>query len=279
MLGFRMEEISELIDNINIITRVNCVLYDRNFRILHNYKDSMCRFCSKVREDEVCQQRCLKSDMQGFAEALKKKGPYRYRCHMGLTETVTPILYEDMVVGFMMVGQNLLQEDAAYVRERVEACADGERKAALLRELDDMRFTTDAELCAMTNVVEMCVSYLYMKKLIRIKETPLPLLLKQHIETHLGESLDVKALCKEFNISKSGLYLVAKEAFGQGVTEYVRQQRMERAKELLAETSAPVSDVADLVGYADTNYFTKVFKKHTSHTPTSWRREAQRIKK
>jgi AraC-like DNA-binding protein len=279
MLGFRMEEISELIDNVNIITRVNCVLYDKDFHILHNSKDSMCRFCSKVREDEACRRRCLESDMRGFTEALKKKGPYRYRCHMGLTETVTPILYEDMVVGFMMVGQNLLREDAERVRANVAACADARRREALLHELSQMRYTTDAELCAMTKVVEMCVSYLYMKKLIRIKETPLPLLLKQYIETHLSEPLDVKSLCREFNMSKSGLYLLSREALGQGVTEYVRERRMERAKELLVETAASVSDVADLVGYGDTNYFTKVFKKHTSFTPSAWRREAQRTKK
>ena len=279
MLGFHMEEISELIDNINIITRVNCVLYDKDFHILHNYKDSMCCFCSKVREDEGCRRRCLESDMRGFAEALKKKGPYRYRCHMGLTETVTPILYEDMVVGYMMVGQNLLREDAERVRAAVRACPNAVHRAELLRELDNMRYTTDAELCAMNKVVEMCVSYLYMKKLIRIKETPLPLLLKQYIETHLADPLDVKSLCREFNMSKSGLYLLAREALGQGVTEYVRERRMERAKELLTETSISVSDVADLVGYGDTNYFTKVFKKHTAHTPSAWRREAQRVKK
>ena len=279
MLGFHMEEISELINNINIITRVNCVLYDKDFHVLHNYKDSMCRFCTKVREDEECRRRCLASDMQGFAGALERKGPYRYRCHMGLTETVTPILYEGMLVGFMMVGQNLMREDLDTVKENIAACKDPARRAALQAELASMRFTTEAELCAMTNVVEMCVSYLYMKKLIQVRETPPAVLLKQYIEAHLDEELDVRCLCREFKLSKSSLYLLSREALGQGVTEYVRERRMERARELLAAGDIPVSAVADRVGYADTNYFTKVFKKHTGKTPTAWRREANTVKK
>ena len=47
MLGFRMEEISALINDINIVTKINCVLFDRDFNLLHDYKDSMCRLCNR----------------------------------------------------------------------------------------------------------------------------------------------------------------------------------------------------------------------------------------
>ena len=222
----------------------------------------------------MCRKRCLESDLHGFAKALERKGPYRYRCHMGLTETVTPILYDDILVGFMMVGQNLLCEDLDIVRERMEQVEDASLRNALLRELDGMKFTNEAELAAMNNVVEMCVSYLRLKQLIRFKETPTPVLLKNYIATHLAEELDIRVLCKEFNMSKSSLYLLSREALGKGVTAYIREQRMERAKVLLTETKQPISRVAEQVGYADTNYFTKVFRKYAGKTPSDWRREA-----
>ena len=76
----------------------------------------------------------------------------------------------------------------------------------------------------------------------------------------------------EFKMSKSSLYLLSKEAFGKGITEYVEELRIEKAKEMLRTTGDPVSSVAEQVGYSDSNYFTKVFKKHTQATPSMWRK-------
>ena len=278
MLGFRMEEISELINDINIITKVNCVLYDKDFHILHNYKNSMCRFCSLVRTDPACSRKCLESDMEGFDHATSQRRPYRYQCHMGLTETVTPIVCEDVIVGYMMAGQNLQREHLEAVKERIAHFPNVETRELLLQELERMKLTTDEELDAMSNLVQMCASYLYMKKLIRFNETPPAVLLRQYIEAHLEDDLSIEALCKIFNMSKSSLYLLSRNALGCGVTEYIRQKRMQKACELLTDTSLTIGDIAERVGYADTNYFNKVFKRHTGITPGAFRRNGTMAK-
>ncbi|MBE6703140.1 MAG: helix-turn-helix domain-containing protein [Ruminococcaceae bacterium] len=272
MPGFRMEEVSELINDINIVTKINCVLYDKDFHVLHNYKDSMCRFCALVRTDPAHREACRASDVQGMKHALQKKGIYRYRCHMGLTETVIPIFYDDISVGFMMVGQLLCPGDEKIICEKLADFPQAELRRRLACELKKMRHTAQEEIAAMSNVVEMCVSYLRMKKLIQFKETPLSVLLKQYIEDNLAEALDIKTLCRQFNLSKSSLYLLAHEMFGMGVTDYVKECRIARARELLSETALPVCAVAERVGYTDTNYFTKVFKKATGKPPSKWRK-------
>ena len=268
MLGFRMEEISALINDINIVTKINCVLFDRDFNLLHDYKDSMCRLCTEVRKDPERRAACRASDLHGMQHALACKKTYCYQCHMGLTETVTPIFYEDVLVGFMMIGQLLSKQNEDEVGKRIAALPDAE---ALAKALAAMRRTTDAEISAMNNVVEMCVSYLRMQKLIQFKETPISVLLRQYIETHLAEELNIKTLCKQFNLSKSSLYLLSSEVLGKGVTDYIRERRMQTAAELLIETTLPISAVAERVGYTDTNYFTKVFKKAKGMTPSDWR--------
>lgn len=272
MFGFRMEEISELINDINIITKVNCVLYDRNFHVLHAYKDSMCRFCSLVRSDATCHEKCLASDQMGLSRAMETKRPYRYKCHMGLTETVTPIICEDIVVGFVMAGQNLLQEDLDMVEKQIEAFPIPSAREDLHGELKQMRFTTKAELAAMSDLVQMCADYLYMKKLIRFQDAPLSVRLKQYIDANLAEELDVAHLCRSFGVSKSSLYLISREALGKGVTDYIRERRMQKARELLAERELSVCAVAERVGYTDVGYFTKVFKKHVGCTPSAYRK-------
>ena len=47
--------------------------------------------------------------------------------------------------------------------------------------------------------------------------------------------------------------------------------RIDMAKIILANTELPVSEVAGRVGYSDSNYFTKIFKKMTGSTPSAFR--------
>ena len=272
MLGFRMEEISELINDINIITGVNCVLYDKDFHVLHSYKNSMCPFCALVRSDAACHAKCLECDRHGLTTAMETGKTYRYKCHMGLTETVTPIVCEDMIVGFVMAGQNLLQEDLPAVRMHVDAFPIVSARDALHRELEQIRFTTKEELEAMSELVRMCADYLRMKKLIRFQDAPLTVQLRQYIDANLAEELDVETLCRNFGMSKSSLYLLSRKALGMGVTDYVRERRLQKACELLMDTALPVSGEAERVGYNDMGYFTKVFKKQMGCTPSAYRK-------
>ncbi len=272
MLGFRMEEISELINDINITTGVNCVLYDKDFHVLHAYKNSMCPFCSLVRSDATCHEKCLECDRHGLSRAMETESTYRYKCHMGLTETVTPIICEDVIVGFVMAGQNLLQEDLADVRMHVDAFPIVSARPILHKELSKIRFTTHEELDAMSELVRMCADYLHMKKLIRFQDAPLSVRLRQYIESNLAEELDVEHLCRNLGLSKSSLYLLSREALGKGVTDYIRERRVQKACELLIDSALPISAVAERVGYSDMGYFTKVFKKHTGCTPSAYRK-------
>ncbi|MBQ8356486.1 MAG: PocR ligand-binding domain-containing protein [Clostridia bacterium] len=271
MLEFDMEEIAELINDLNIVTKIKCVLYDKDFRILHDYKEQMCPFCATVRSDPAALKQCLACDLKGFEASRESKSVCRYRCHMGLTETVTPILCEGEIVGYIMMGQNLMSGDREAVRRRIADLDSRERQEALTAELARMRSIDSRELTAMCDLVDMCASYLRMKKLIKFSQTPIAVSLQDYIEDHLSDELDIRTLCREFKVSRSSLYLIASRELGVGITEYIRRVRMERAMELLAESAAPVSHVAEQVGFSDTNYFTKVFKKYAGRTPTAWR--------
>ena len=51
---------------------------------------------------------------------------------------------------------------------------------------------------------------------------------------------------------------------------YLNKVRVERAKELLME-GKKVEEVVELIGYNDTNYFIKIFKKYVGTTPAKYR--------
>lgn len=62
-----------------------------------------------------------------------------------------------------------------------------------------------------------------------------------------------------------------KAATGKTFLEYFTLYRVEMAKKRLISTEMPVSEVGRSVGYGDSNYFTKVFKRAVGCTPSVYR--------
>ena len=60
---------------------------------------------------------------------------------------------------------------------------------------------------------------------------------------------------------------------GQPLTAYIKRRRIEWAKELLAQTALPVSQVAQQVGYDNLSYFSSVFHDQTGLSPGEYRRQ------
>ena len=82
------------------------------------------------------------------------------------------------------------------------------------------------------------------------------------IEESYGMKLQLDAIAEKFHMTPEYLgNLFAKET-GITFSNYLRQVRMEKAKELLTGTDMKIYEVACAVGYPDQKYFSKVFKEY-----------------
>jgi beta-N-acetylhexosaminidase len=82
-------------------------------------------------------------------------------------------------------------------------------------------------------------------------------------------SLDSVAL--EQNITASHLSRLFKKEMGMTFSEYLMNLRINKAKNLLVTSSLYIYEIANLCGFQDFNYFSKVFKKVTGVTPNDYR--------
>ena len=55
--------------------------------------------------------------------------------------------------------------------------------------------------------------------------------------------------------------------------DYLFEQRMIRAKELLLHTQKTISEIGNDVGYGDTSYFTRMFRKKYNSSPRDYRKQ------
>lgn len=91
------------------------------------------------------------------------------------------------------------------------------------------------------------------------------------IERSLAQPLHVEDLAAAAHVSAFHFSRLFKLATGRSPHAYLTQQRVERAKELLAESRLPLVHVASAVGFQTQGHFTEVFRRHTGTTPRRFR--------
>jgi two-component system response regulator YesN len=95
--------------------------------------------------------------------------------------------------------------------------------------------------------------------------------IKEYIDQHYFEDISIAYFTEKYFVSKEHLLRLFKQKYGCGIYEYTLNVRMEMAKELLADPALKIQMIAEKVGYHDTNYFSKAFKKHFGVSPQEYR--------
>jgi AraC family transcriptional regulator len=98
-------------------------------------------------------------------------------------------------------------------------------------------------------------------------------LVMQHIEEHLSEQISIDTLAEITRLSECHFSRAFKQSIGVPPHEYQIRRRVERAKALLAEREASVTDVGFAVGYSYTSSFSVAFRKITGRSPREFRRD------
>lgn len=95
------------------------------------------------------------------------------------------------------------------------------------------------------------------------------------IKEHLAQSIRVEHLAEAAHLSPCHFARMFKQATGQSPHAYITAQRMEHARQLLANSSLSLVDVASSAGFQTQAHFTEVFHRHTGVTPRSFRRSCR----
>lgn len=96
------------------------------------------------------------------------------------------------------------------------------------------------------------------------------------IQMEYGSDIGVGYLANRVFLSPSYLSFLFKKSTGQSLVKYITAIRMERAKELLRDSTIKVVDIASTVGFSNTSYFNLMFKQYNGMTPVQYRERGGR---
>ncbi|MDO5418060.1 MAG: response regulator [Lachnospiraceae bacterium] len=98
-------------------------------------------------------------------------------------------------------------------------------------------------------------------------------LIQQYIRENYMREISMQDLAKKMNYSEVYFCKLFKQCFHKNFTAYLMEYRVEEARKMLERPTVNVKEVGKAVGYPDSNYFAKVFKRVTGQSPSEYRAE------
>ncbi|MCD8367767.1 MAG: AraC family transcriptional regulator [Clostridiales bacterium] len=139
-----------------------------------------------------------------------------------------------------------------------EKYAKAIERASSLEELGaDMH---DQMILEYTDAVHRLSTHGHSKKVVEILE---------YISANIRTELSRSSIAEAFHISSSHLSQIFKEEMGISIVQYIQRQRIDLATYYFELGETNISEVASLVGYTDSSYFTRVFRKVTGVSPSA----------
>lgn len=94
---------------------------------------------------------------------------------------------------------------------------------------------------------------------------------RQYLNAHIGEKLTLKDVSDYLHLSPNYLSTLFKREMGKGFVEFFSEIKIRRAMELIASGNYRIYEVSSQLGFENSYYFSKVFKKFTGLTPSEYK--------
>lgn len=91
--------------------------------------------------------------------------------------------------------------------------------------------------------------------------------IRQYVSDHLTEKLVLSDIAQAVHMNKSYLSRIYKQKTGENLFDMINRMRIEKAKEYIRQGNRKLYEIGYEIGFDDTAYFSKLFKKYEGCSP------------
>ncbi|MDD9266868.1 helix-turn-helix domain-containing protein [Paenibacillus sp. GCM10023248] len=96
-------------------------------------------------------------------------------------------------------------------------------------------------------------------------------MIEEKLSLGLCEEATVAGVAKEMNLSRSWCSKLFAKVYGLSPRQYVSQQKLKLAKELLVTTHLPMTEIAEKLGFHSASHFSRQFRRWTGQSPSEFK--------
>lgn len=267
------QKVAEIFDLYTELHHIRITLFSPDGSLI--YPDAVnrpnCGHCRLLRDTLGMDSKCRKLDHEMMQVALERKDLITYTCHAGMQEVTAPILVDDELAGYVMLGQ-FRSETAPVVSPYSNDWKAAQGNDELQQAYEKTAIFPEAKIETLLSMFRHLLEFIVGGQLIHHKDYDLIQPVIDRIQEYPERELQLEEASKLVGRSPSTVSRVFKKVTGRSFKQYQVNHRLGlAAAQLKAKPNSPVAEIAMAVGYDDALYFSRVFRKQFNCSPSEYR--------
>ncbi|MCX7824148.1 MAG: PocR ligand-binding domain-containing protein [Verrucomicrobiae bacterium] len=231
-----------------------------------------------ARQPRGCEA-CLKTQAQALRKLGHKLAPQQVRCFAGLTDVAVPVIIGGQHVATLLAGQVFRKKptrrDFARLSRQLAEWGSKTARRRLEAAYFHTRVLKDEQFRAIVQLLTLFAHHLaeFANRCLLAShyEEPAPVVrAKDFVKERASGHLSMRDAAQHVHLSAYYFCKMFKKTTGMTFTEYVSRVRIEKAKNLLLNPHARVSEVAFASGFQSIPHFNRVFRKYAGMAPRAY---------
>lgn len=274
---FYKPEVKQLIDSFASFLGVKITIYSIELEEwLVGFHTMESDYCTLLQDELKVRERCLKQDkiVCERCRSIQQRQQV-YRCFGGLTEVIIPIILEDDMFCYAIIGQFRTQQSVP--QEIRKLWIEKGYPLQTLEEAYQKRpFFTKQSMTNMRQLFSDMLKVLIETKYLEIEKMELTKQVISYVNGHLADRLFIEDVATALGASPAAIVRAVKHDLNISFRQMIISYRVQKFEDIIAKTpSLQVKEVSSMVGYDDPLYFSRLYSKIRHRTPSEYLRQAR----
>ena len=270
LINYDIEKLKKVLQDFYNSTGVNIQFLTSDFvHLISNpiNNNNYCKCIQSTTEGEKC---CYCSDKILLKKCRESKKPQTHICHAGLIDVAVPVLYNDTILGYIILGQMKREIDFSAVEKNISEL--GLDLSQMKEYYSSLSFFNYDKIQSISNIASMLAKYILLENMLKPKINSNLEKAIDFINKNLDKNLSIQNISQSTHISQSVLYKYFRNYFSCTVGEYINTKRIEKSIELMKNTDLSIEEISQAVGFASATYYGRMFKNKKGITPLKFRK-------
>jgi AraC-like DNA-binding protein len=268
---FLHKEVTTLIDAFALCFSVKVTFFSVNMEeLIVGLKNPGSQYCRHIQTELLLREKCILNDHKMCRYVAHSKSSTTYSCHAGLLESIIPIIIEDKIIGYLVVGQ---YRDSLKVPEDIVALWEEKfnSKKEIVAAYAALPYFTHEVQKNMLRLVTMLVQYIASRDYVSLRKGFLIERIKRYIDDNISKNISLSNIAKALDCSESTISHIVKKQLGISFSRLVNLRKIDRFEMLMRmDLGQTIRDTSYQVGYQDQFYFSRLYKKVRGYSPSKF---------
>jgi AraC-like DNA-binding protein len=228
------------------------------------------QFCSLIRDHLNKKQKCRAIDSAKRLKALNRKDMITLPCFAGMIESIIPIYFDGIHLGFCMMGQ-YRNEDRLNQKLINEWCEHHGSSEKLVLEYLRTPCFSNSQIQSIRKLFRVIVDYIVSQNMISIKSNLIVERIINYAKDHINANLTIKEASAMVGRSESTISHLFTSYLKKNFKQIMIELKLEKAEEYFRDNpEITVKEIALQLGYDDPYYFSRLYKKYRGCAPSRY---------